>query len=86
MSAQIHSLTYCKGPFELGPRNCIGQELAQLELKAILAMTIRDFDISSVWSKDDPEWFGDQAYQGALANEITGHPKEYMPVRVLKRR
>lgn len=49
-------------------------------------MTIRDFDISSVWSKDDPEWFGDQAYQGALANEITGHPKEYMPVRVLKRK
>ncbi|KAJ0124859.1 hypothetical protein J7T55_006202 [Diaporthe amygdali] len=72
-------------PFELGPRNCIGQELAQLELKAILAMTIRDFDISSIWDKDDPEWFGDQAYQGMLANEITGHPKKYMPVRVVKR-
>ncbi|KAH8778644.1 cytochrome P450 [Diaporthe sp. PMI_573] len=72
-------------PFELGPRNCIGQELAQLELKAILAMTIRDFDISSIWNKDDPEWFGDKAYQGNLANEVTGHPKEYMPVRVLKR-
>lgn len=68
-----------------GPRNCIGQELAQLELKAILAMTIRDFDISSVWSKDDPEWFGDKAYQGTLSSEITGHPKKYMPVRVLKR-
>ncbi|KAI7788567.1 hypothetical protein LA080_008457 [Diaporthe eres] len=62
-------------------KNAFRQELAQLELKAILAMTIRDFDISSVWSKDDPEWFGDQAYQGALPNEVTGHPKEYMPVK-----
>ncbi|KAK7740261.1 hypothetical protein SLS63_001461 [Diaporthe eres] len=66
-------------------KNAFRQELAQLELKAILAMTIRDFDISSVWSKDDPEWFGDQAYQGNLPNEVTGHPKEYMPVKVLKR-
>lgn len=48
-------------------------------------MTIRDFEISSVWNKDDPEWFGDQAYQGVLSKEITGHPKKYMPVRVLKR-
>ncbi|KUI60669.1 hypothetical protein VP1G_07877 [Cytospora mali] len=72
-------------PFELGPRNCIGQELAQLELRAILALTIRDFDIQSVWNDDDPEWYGDKAYQGKIPGEITGHPKRYMPVRVSKR-
>ncbi|ROW06390.1 hypothetical protein VMCG_04288 [Cytospora schulzeri] len=72
-------------PFELGPRNCIGQELAQMELRAILALTIREFDIQSVWNDDDPELFGDKAYQGFLPREITGHPKRYMPAKVSKR-
>lgn len=81
----LHARKNAFRPFELGPRNCIGQELAQLELKAILAMTIREFDIESVWNDDDPEWQGDKAYQGEMPHEITGHPKRYMPVRVKKR-
>jgi cytochrome P450 len=32
-------------PFEKGPRDCIGQQLAMLEMRIILAMTLRDFDI-----------------------------------------
>lgn len=31
-------------PFEKGPRDCIGQQLAVLEMKIILALTLRDFD------------------------------------------
>jgi hypothetical protein len=31
-------------PFEKGPRNCIGQELAVLETKVILALSVRQFD------------------------------------------
>jgi hypothetical protein len=31
-------------PFEKGPRNCIGQELAMLETKVILALSVREFD------------------------------------------
>jgi cytochrome P450 len=31
-------------PFEKGPRDCIGQQLAMLEMKIILALTLRDFD------------------------------------------
>ncbi|KAF2424212.1 cytochrome P450 monooxygenase-like protein [Tothia fuscella] len=31
-------------PFEKGPRNCIGQELAMVEIKIIIALTVRDFD------------------------------------------
>jgi hypothetical protein len=31
-------------PFEKGPLDCIGQQLALLEMKIILAMTLRDFD------------------------------------------
>ncbi|OAL56575.1 cytochrome P450 [Pyrenochaeta sp. DS3sAY3a] len=53
-------------PFEKGPRNCIGQELALIEMKVVLAVTIREFDIraaydelhtlsndGSLWAKDD---------------------------------
>jgi cytochrome P450 len=32
-------------PFEKGPRNCIGQELAVLEMKIIMATTCRTYDV-----------------------------------------
>lgn len=37
-------------PFERGPRNCIGQELANLEARVILAMTVRRYDFTKVGS------------------------------------
>ena len=40
-------------PFELGPRACIGQELAMLEMKIILALTVRTFDISAAYEDWD---------------------------------
>jgi cytochrome P450 len=36
-------------PFEKGPRNCLGQELAMLEIRVIMAMTMRDFDFEAVY-------------------------------------
>lgn len=35
-------------PFERGPRNCIGQELALLEARVILALTVRKFGFEKV--------------------------------------
>ncbi|KAK8121735.1 hypothetical protein PG984_010405 [Apiospora sp. TS-2023a] len=35
-------------PFERGPRNCIGQELANMEARVILALTARHFDFCKV--------------------------------------
>lgn len=72
-------------PFELGPRNCIGQELAQVELRAILAMTVRDLDIETAYPEDSPSVFGTQAYQVMQVGQVTGHPYLGMPVRVKKR-
>lgn len=40
-------------PFEKGPRACIGQELALLEMKILMAMTIRDFDIKAEYEEWD---------------------------------
>lgn len=35
-------------PFERGPRNCIGQELANIEARVILALTVRRYDFEKV--------------------------------------
>lgn len=69
-------------PFELGPRNCIGQELAQLEIRAILAMTVRDLEFEPAYSADAPEVWGEKAYQTMDIGDITGHVKGGFPVRV----
>lgn len=40
-------------PFEFGPMNCIGQELAMIELRMVLLFTVRELDIESAWSEWD---------------------------------
>ncbi|KAL2045339.1 hypothetical protein N7G274_002422 [Stereocaulon virgatum] len=74
-------------PFEFGPRNCIGQELAMLELKLVLVMTIRGFEVTSVyeeWDRLNPingtkTINGDRAYQ-ILSG--AAHPSDGLPCRV----
>lgn len=72
-------------PFELGPRNCIGQELALIELRAILALTVREMEIESAYPPGSPAVLGEQAYQVLEVGMVTGHPKLGMPVRVKMR-
>ncbi|KAF8861636.1 cytochrome P450 [Acephala macrosclerotiorum] len=84
-------------PFEKGPRGCIGQELAMLELKIIMAMTVRKFDVEAAYEewdrklgREDPGSvlegrrgrFGDRAYQEMKA---TAKPSDGMPARVSRR-
>lgn len=75
-------------PFELGPRGCIGQELALLEIKTILAMTVREFDVESCFPRPGAgtegvdEVLGQSVY--AVGN-ITGHPVGGMPCKVRMR-
>ncbi|TVY23575.1 Cytochrome P450 monooxygenase [Lachnellula hyalina] len=74
-------------PFEFGPRNCIGQELAMLELKIVLTITAREFDIKSVydeWDRLHPTKAlktlnGDRAYQILSGS---AHPSDGLPCRV----
>ena len=86
-------------PFSKGPRICIGQELAVIEMKIILIMTLRKFDIraafedlkllrgdGSHWPNDDSgiqEVYGDEAYQVMLGS---AKPREGMPARVSLRK
>jgi cytochrome P450 len=71
-------------PFEKGPRNCIGQELAMIELKIILLLTVREFDFEVCYG-DGPkmeEEFGGRAYQML---KFSPKPNEGLPVRVTVR-
>lgn len=83
-----HELYPIKGawrPFEFGPRNCIGQELALLEMKTVLVLAIRQFHFSmpyDEWDQLHPKKgpthvAGERAYQA-----LNGGPSEGMPCRV----
>lgn len=73
--------------FEHGPRNCIGQELAVLEVRLILALTVREFTVESAYDEWDkkartkgPKTVnGDRAYQILLG---AAHPNDGFPCRV----
>ena len=78
-------------PFEQGPRNCIGQELAMLEMKIILALTVRQYDVQAAYEDFDAEHQtkgiqttpeGERAYQVLFA---TAKPSNGMPARVRRR-
>ncbi|KAL8716977.1 MAG: hypothetical protein Q9225_005738 [Loekoesia sp. 1 TL-2023] len=76
--------------FEYGPRNCIGQELAILELKLILAVTLRKFKVESAYDEYDktqprkgPKTVdGDRVYQ-VLSG--AAHPSDGFPCKVSMR-
>ncbi|KAI9894092.1 MAG: hypothetical protein M1814_004862 [Vezdaea aestivalis] len=83
-------------PFEKGPRACIGQELAIVEMKVVLALTLRSFDITAEYEEYDRlmgrekpgstlggkrGMFGYRAYQELIAS---AKPVDSMPARVVK--
>ncbi|KAI2465975.1 cytochrome P450 4V3 [Annulohypoxylon bovei var. microspora] len=76
-------------PFSLGPRNCIGMELAMIELRLVSVLIARTFDIEEAWEKWD-EKQGSKATPTHVVNgerlygvgNGTVHPKDGMPVHV----
>lgn len=89
-------------PFEKGQRNCIGQELALLELKIVLALTVREFHVGAAFDEletlcgDGSLWDNasgkDEGPRTCFGDEmyqvliVAAKPREGMPARVTRRR
>lgn len=81
-------------PFEYGPRACIGRELSMIELRIVICLVARSFEISAVYKELDGEADrggnetngrkvkvvdGERAYQVGK-----GEPSDRLPCRVKK--
>lgn len=75
-------------PFEHGSRGCIGQELATIETKIIMALMLRQFKIAPAYAEPGPKGpkgetlttpEGERAYQVLV---VTGKPVDGYPARV----
>ena len=85
-----HELYPPKGawrPFEVGPRNCIGQDLVIVEMEVALVMVARQFDFAPAydeWDAAHPRK-GPRSYRGDRAYQVeagAAHPSEKYPCRV----
>ncbi|THC88668.1 hypothetical protein EYZ11_011886 [Aspergillus tanneri] len=78
-------------PFEHGPRDCIGQALALLDIKITLVLALREFDFQdqyAEWDRQHPRpgpktVFGERAYQIPRGGS---HPADGLPCRVSLRK
>lgn len=66
--------------FSAGPRDCIGQALAKIEMQAVLATLVGKFHFDLA-----PEVGGIEGVKRRLVNHITLSPKGGMPVRISPR-
>ncbi|MCJ1252880.1 hypothetical protein MMC24_000686 [Lignoscripta atroalba] len=86
----LHPVKGAWRPFENGPRACIGQELAMLEMKIVMVLTCREFDISAAYGEVDGERKGKgkgtqgvRTVDGERAYQIEhGQPSGNLPCRV----
>jgi len=90
-----HPLYPVKGawrPFEFGSRNCIGQTLVMQNVKTVLAMTLREFDVCGAfneeWDKLHPRKglktaYGERAYHVFRA---AAHPADGFPCKIARRK
>lgn len=75
-------------PFEHGPRNCLGQTLAMLDVKVTLALVVREMEVRGAYEEWDAlrggrkgvkEVRGERAYQTQAGG---AHPADGFPCRV----
>lgn len=74
-------------PFEKGPRNCVGQELALTEIKVMLVLTIRDFDFRDCYAEYDtmngnPKGWNVNGQRAYMMRRAGGFPADHYPCRV----
>ncbi|KAI9672983.1 MAG: hypothetical protein M1817_003147 [Caeruleum heppii] len=87
-------------PFERAPRACIGQDLAMIELRVIMVLTLRLFDIEAAyeeWDREQERKGKGKSGGGGGVNTVNGErayqmliasakPAAQMPARVRRRK
>ncbi|MCJ1432697.1 hypothetical protein MMC27_002054 [Xylographa pallens] len=81
----LHPIKGAWRPFEYGPRNCIGQELAMIEMKVVMMLTSRHFNLEPAYNELDRDKrgaglntvYGERGYQIQRAQ-----PSDDLPCRV----
>ncbi|KAK8112986.1 hypothetical protein PG984_013512 [Apiospora sp. TS-2023a] len=84
-------------PFSQGPRSCMGMELAYMELKLVLVLTIRTLEIEEAWGEWDKLKQNLRGAKATPSHTVDGqrlyrvgpgmvHPKDGMPVHVRLRK
>ncbi|GFS45699.1 cytochrome P450 4C1 [Trichonephila inaurata madagascariensis] len=63
-------------PFSVGPRNCIGQKFAVMQMKTVISSILRNYTIESLDSRD----------KVLPLNSITLHPSTHIRIRISPRR
>ena len=81
----LHPIKGAWRAFEHGPRNCIGQELAMLEMKIILTLVCRQFEVKDCYEELD----GRAGKKGGTVNgerayqiQPLGQPEGDLPCRI----
>ena len=84
----LHPVKGAWRPFEHGPRACIGQELSMIEMKIVMVLVAREFDIDVVYEELDKaeRTNGTRTVEGERAYQLgMGQPSGNLPCRVQAR-
>ena len=86
---ELHLTRRAWRPFEYGPRACIGKELSMIELKIVVCLIARSFEIQAVY--DELNVKADKQGSGRKIKAVDGEkiyqrgksePSDYLPCRV----